>query len=87
MTVLLAVPGQWSLPRQRQAAARDQEVGTVAEVRDNWVFLTGAADGLGRSVAQELARIGMKLALFDILGDELQELERCPRTERRCIRT
>ena len=53
-----------------------RELGTVAEVRDAWVFLTGAADGLGRSVAQELGRIGMKLALFDIQGDKLQQVSR-----------
>jgi len=33
---------------------------------DRVVFLTGAAEGLGREIAAELARAGKRLALFDV---------------------
>jgi NAD(P)-dependent dehydrogenase (short-subunit alcohol dehydrogenase family) len=50
---------------------------------DTVVFLTGAADGLGREVARELARAGKRLALFDVQADRLREItdELAPATE------
>ena len=41
---------------------------------DSVVFLTGAAEGLGREVARELARAGKRLALFDVQADKLQKV-------------
>jgi NAD(P)-dependent dehydrogenase (short-subunit alcohol dehydrogenase family) len=38
------------------------------------VFLTGAAEGLGREVARELAKAGKRLALFDVQEEKLQAL-------------
>jgi NAD(P)-dependent dehydrogenase (short-subunit alcohol dehydrogenase family) len=50
---------------------------------DSVVFLTGAADGLGREVARVLAKAGKRLALFDVQADKLQEIagELAPATE------
>jgi NAD(P)-dependent dehydrogenase (short-subunit alcohol dehydrogenase family) len=39
---------------------------------DTVVFLTGAAEGLGREVARELAKAGKRLALFDVQAEKLQ---------------
>jgi NAD(P)-dependent dehydrogenase (short-subunit alcohol dehydrogenase family) len=39
---------------------------------DRVVFLTGAAEGLGREVALELAKAGKRLALFDVQAEKLQ---------------
>jgi NAD(P)-dependent dehydrogenase (short-subunit alcohol dehydrogenase family) len=39
---------------------------------DRVVFLTGAAEGLGREVARELAKAGKRLALFDVQAEKLQ---------------
>jgi NAD(P)-dependent dehydrogenase (short-subunit alcohol dehydrogenase family) len=41
---------------------------------DNVVFLTGAAEGLGREIAAALARSGKRLALFDVQAQKLQAL-------------
>jgi NAD(P)-dependent dehydrogenase (short-subunit alcohol dehydrogenase family) len=41
---------------------------------DNVVFLTGAADGLGREIARELARAGFRLTLFDVQAGKLAEV-------------
>ena len=38
-------------------------------------MVTGAAQGIGRAIAVELARRGAKLALWDLLGDGLAETE------------
>ncbi|MDA8331065.1 MAG: SDR family NAD(P)-dependent oxidoreductase [Candidatus Dormibacteraeota bacterium] len=46
----------------------------MTEVRGAVAYLTGAADGLGRAIAEELARRGMQLALFDIQGAKLTAL-------------
>jgi NAD(P)-dependent dehydrogenase (short-subunit alcohol dehydrogenase family) len=46
----------------------------VSEPDDNVVFLTGAADGLGREIARELAAAGLRLALFDIQAGKLKSL-------------
>ena len=50
---------------------------------DNVVFLTGAAEGLGREIAIELARAGKRLALFDVQAQKLQAVadELTPATE------
>jgi NADP-dependent 3-hydroxy acid dehydrogenase YdfG len=44
----------------------------VKEMDDRVVFLTGAAEGLGREVARELAKAGKHLALFDVQAEKLQ---------------
>lgn len=41
---------------------------------DSVVFLTGAAEGLGREIAVELARAGKRLALFDVQAEKLQKV-------------
>jgi NADP-dependent 3-hydroxy acid dehydrogenase YdfG len=38
----------------------------VKPMDDRVVFLAGAAEGLGREVARELAKAGERLALFDV---------------------
>lgn len=50
---------------------------------DRVVFLTGAAEGLGREVARELAKAGKHLALFDVQAERLQAVadELAPATE------
>jgi NADP-dependent 3-hydroxy acid dehydrogenase YdfG len=44
----------------------------VKPMDDRVVFLTGAAEGLGREVARELAKAGKRLALFDVQADKLE---------------
>jgi NAD(P)-dependent dehydrogenase (short-subunit alcohol dehydrogenase family) len=44
----------------------------VKQMDDRVVFLTGAAEGLGREVAGELAKAGKRLALFDVQAEKLQ---------------
>jgi len=44
----------------------------VKQMDDRVVFLTGAAEGLGREVARELAKAGKRLALFDVQAEKLQ---------------
>lgn len=44
----------------------------MKDVRNGIAYLTGAADGLGLAIAEELARIGMRLALFDIQETKLR---------------
>ncbi len=46
----------------------------MIDVRGKVVFLTGAAEGLGREVARELAAAGMRLALFDVQAEKLDKL-------------
>jgi NAD(P)-dependent dehydrogenase (short-subunit alcohol dehydrogenase family) len=41
---------------------------------DQAVFLTGAAEGLGREIARELARVGKRLALMDVQAEKLQTI-------------
>jgi NAD(P)-dependent dehydrogenase (short-subunit alcohol dehydrogenase family) len=50
---------------------------------DSVVFLTGAAEGLGREIAIALAKAGKRLALFDVQAQKLQALtgELTPATE------
>ena len=50
---------------------------------DRVVFLTGAAEGLGRAVARDLAKAGKHLALFDVQAEKLHALtgELAPATE------
>jgi NAD(P)-dependent dehydrogenase (short-subunit alcohol dehydrogenase family) len=43
-------------------------------IRDQVVFLTGAAEGLGREIAVRLASYGVRLALFDVQQDKLTAL-------------
>ena len=44
----------------------------MTQMDDRVVFLTGAAEGLGREVARELAKAGKRLALFDVQAEKLQ---------------
>ena len=44
----------------------------MKQMDDRVVFLTGAAEGLGREVARELAKAGKRLALFDVQAEKLQ---------------
>lgn len=44
----------------------------VKPMDDRVVFLTGAAEGLGREIARELAKAGKRLALFDVQPEKLQ---------------
>jgi len=55
----------------------------VKQMDDRVVFLTGAAEGLGREVARELASAGKHLALFDVQAEKLQAIadELAPVTE------
>jgi NAD(P)-dependent dehydrogenase (short-subunit alcohol dehydrogenase family) len=46
----------------------------VKQMDDRVVFLTGAAEGLGREVARELAQAGKHLALFDVQAEKLQAI-------------
>lgn len=46
----------------------------MIDIRDRVAFLTGAAEGLGREIARELAAAGMRLALFDVQGDKLNRV-------------
>jgi NAD(P)-dependent dehydrogenase (short-subunit alcohol dehydrogenase family) len=46
----------------------------VKQMDDRVVFLTGAAEGLGREVARELAKAGKHLALFDVQAEKLQAI-------------
>jgi NAD(P)-dependent dehydrogenase (short-subunit alcohol dehydrogenase family) len=41
---------------------------------DSVVFLTGAAEGLGKEIARELARAGKRLALMDVQAEKLQAI-------------
>jgi NAD(P)-dependent dehydrogenase (short-subunit alcohol dehydrogenase family) len=45
-------------------------------IRGQWCFLTGAADGLGKAIARELAVQGMNLVLFDVQEGKLESLAR-----------
>jgi NAD(P)-dependent dehydrogenase (short-subunit alcohol dehydrogenase family) len=47
---------------------------SVPPMDDRVVFLTGAAEGLGREVARELATAGKRLALFDVQAEKLRAL-------------
>ena len=44
----------------------------MTQMDDRVVFLTGAAEGLGSEVARELAKVGKRLALFDVQAEKLQ---------------
>jgi NAD(P)-dependent dehydrogenase (short-subunit alcohol dehydrogenase family) len=46
----------------------------VKHMDDRVVFLTGAAEGLGREVARELAKAGKYLALFDVQAEKLHAI-------------
>jgi NAD(P)-dependent dehydrogenase (short-subunit alcohol dehydrogenase family) len=45
-------------------------------IRGQWCFLSGAADGLGKAIARELAARGMNLALFDVQEGKVAALAR-----------
>lgn len=47
---------------------------TVFSVADKVAFVTGAAQGLGRAMAETLAANGCRLALFDRNGEQLEAL-------------
>jgi NAD(P)-dependent dehydrogenase (short-subunit alcohol dehydrogenase family) len=46
------------------------------DIRGQWCFLSGAADGLGNAIALELAARGMNLALFDVQEGKVAALAR-----------
>ncbi len=46
----------------------------MIDISGKVAFLTGAAEGLGREIARELARGGMRLALFDVQEEKLRRL-------------
>lgn len=46
----------------------------MIDVRGQVAILTGAAEGLGREIAYELASAGMKLALMDVQAEKLDHL-------------
>ncbi|MFF4985593.1 SDR family NAD(P)-dependent oxidoreductase [Streptosporangium saharense] len=48
----------------------------MIDVNGQVAFLTGAAEGLGRTVATELAAAGMRLALMDVQAEKLERATR-----------
>ncbi|MDA8331551.1 MAG: SDR family NAD(P)-dependent oxidoreductase [Candidatus Dormibacteraeota bacterium] len=44
------------------------------DIRGQWCFLSGAADGLGNAIARELAARGMNLVLFDVQEGKVASL-------------
>ena len=46
----------------------------MSRTNDNVVYLTGAAEGLGREIARELAAAGMRIVMFDVQGGKLAAL-------------
>ncbi len=49
---------------------------TMREIRDSVAVITGAGSGIGRALAQDLARRGAKLALADVNSAGLEETHR-----------
>ena len=47
---------------------------TLFRLDERVALVTGAAGGIGRAIASTLASQGARLALADILGDEVQEV-------------
>ena len=46
----------------------------MADLKNNFVILTGAAEGLGNQIARACAKEGFKLALMDVQTDKLHKL-------------
>ena len=50
-----------------------------------WAVVTGATDGIGRAMAEELARSGMRLVLLSRTQEKLEKLAEELPTESRCV--